>query len=97
VTIGGIHYEYNEFPKGYYSWWDAYHSCQNFKDGSYQLPVPTSEEFHNFLTGLDTSARFPLGISDRDWEGIFINIYTGNLYMTFGGVRIGTLVMTVYS
>ena len=59
------------------SWNGARDACSNYEDGNYTLPVPDSEEFNDYLSTIVTGVdAIPLGISDEQQEGNWINVYT---------------------
>ena len=63
------------------AWATARDVCSEFGDRNYTLPVPDSEEYHDYISGFVTDAQsvVPLGFSDEaggEAEGEFINVYT---------------------
>ena len=78
ATVDGVSYEY--VWVGTFNNWDwntAHDKCANLDDGSYQLPVPTSDIHNQWLLGFSYSDLIPLGITDVTIEGTFRNHYTG--------------------
>ena len=60
-----------------HAWASALVVCSEFGDGNYTLPVPDSEEYHDYISGFVTDAEtvVPLGFSDETGDE-FINVYT---------------------
>ena len=60
-----------------YSWKAAKDMCLNYEDGTYTLPVPDSLRYNEYISGMVSGdAQIPLGFSDKQEEGNWINIYT---------------------
>ena len=59
------------------SWKEARDRCSNYKYGSYTLPVPDSDRYHDYISSLVSGdTEIPLGFSDEQEEGNWINVYT---------------------
>ena len=51
--------------------------CSNYEDGSFTLPIPDSERYNDYISGLGIgNSEIPLGFSDEQEEGNWINVYT---------------------
>ena len=62
------------------SWKEARDMCSNYEDGSYTLPVPDSRRYNDYISGIVSGdAHIPLGFSDEQEEGNWINVYTSKL------------------
>ena len=79
ATVDGASYEYVWFSAvSNTDWTMAHDKCANLHDGSYQLPVPTSVTYNQWLLGFSTTNQvIALGITDITTEGSFVNHYTG--------------------
>ena len=50
--------------------------CSNYGDGTYTLPVPDSPGYHDYISGMVSgNTEIPLGFSDEQEEGNWINVY----------------------
>ena len=59
------------------SWNEARDMCSNYQDGSYTLPVPDSIRYNDYISSLVSGhTEIPLGFSDSQEEGTWINVYT---------------------
>ena len=59
------------------SWKGARDICSNYGDGNYTLPVPDSEQYNKYISSLvSDNTEIPLGFSDKQEDGNWINVYT---------------------
>ena len=60
------------------SWQSARDICSAIP-GDFRLPVPLNEAENNFLATLNEGVGMPIGITDKDAEGTWVNFYTGEV------------------
>ena len=59
------------------TWSEVKSICDNL--GSYRLPTPDSQEYHDALVALAGDKDVAIGFSDEKHEGVWINVYTGTI------------------
>ena len=76
-TIEGVTYEYVLYANQRKNWQGVVDLCSAL-DGNFTLPVPLNEAENEFwFSANGGNKKVPLGITDKDSEGTWVNYYTG--------------------
>ena len=71
-----------EYDEIWHSWQSAHDLCSQIP-GDFRLPVPLNDAENNFLRDFlvwhPSVSSLPLGITDKDAEGTWVNFYTGEV------------------